>query len=55
MKRWNGWGNVKTDYPVPASAQDYLASLFGKIDPQPDAAFETVLKSVPASRLPSQA
>jgi alkyldihydroxyacetonephosphate synthase len=55
MKRWNGWGNVKTNYPVPASAQDYLASLFGKMDPPPDAAFETVLKSVPASRLPAQA
>jgi alkyldihydroxyacetonephosphate synthase len=53
MKRWNGWGNVKTDYPVPASAQAYLVSLFGKLDPQPDASLETVLNSVPASRLPA--
>jgi len=53
MKRWNGWGNVHTDYPVPASAQAYLANLFGALEPQPDAAYETVLKSVPASRLPA--
>ncbi|MGA2503342.1 MAG: FAD-binding oxidoreductase [Anaerolineales bacterium] len=52
MKRWNGWGNVKTDYPVPASAQAYLGSLFGKPDLQPDAVYETVLKSVPVTRLP---
>ncbi|MGZ6346175.1 MAG: FAD-binding oxidoreductase, partial [Anaerolineales bacterium] len=53
MKRWNGWGNIKTEYPVPDSARAYLTSLFGTMDPQPDAAFETVLKSVPATRLPS--
>jgi len=54
MKRWNGWGNVNTDYPVPVSAQAYLANLFGSLDPQPDAAYETVLKSLPTSRLPAQ-
>jgi len=53
MKRWNGWGNVNTDYPVPVSAQAYLANLFGSLDPQPDADYETVLKSLPASRLPT--
>ncbi len=52
MKRWNGWGNVNTDYPVPASAQAYLANLFGHLNPQLDATYEGVLKSVPASRLP---
>jgi alkyldihydroxyacetonephosphate synthase len=55
MKRWNGWGNVKTDYPVPGSAQAYLVSLFGKLNPQPDAAYESVINSVPATRLPSHA
>jgi len=55
MKRWNGWGNVKTEYPVPASAQAYLVALFGKLDPQPDAAFEAVLKFVPTTRLPEHA
>ncbi|NTV38079.1 MAG: FAD-binding oxidoreductase, partial [Anaerolineales bacterium] len=52
MKRWNGWGNIETDYPVPASARAYLVNLFGSLDPIPDADLETVLKSVPASRLP---
>jgi alkyldihydroxyacetonephosphate synthase len=52
MKRWNGWGNVNTDYPLSVSAQAYLATLFGALEPRPDAAYETVLKSVPASRLP---
>ncbi len=51
MKRWNGWGNVNTDYPVPDSARAYLVNLFGGLDPQPDAVFEAVLKSMPASRL----
>jgi alkyldihydroxyacetonephosphate synthase len=53
MKRWNGWGNVNTDYPVPASAQAYLANIIGELSPHPDAAYETVLKSVPVSRLPA--
>jgi len=52
MKRWNGWGNIETDYPVPASARAYLVNLFGSLDPTPDADLETVLRSVPASRLP---
>ena len=52
MKRWNGWGNVNTEYPVPTSAQDYLVKLFGPPKVSPDATYETVLKSVPDSRLP---
>ncbi|MBM3151138.1 MAG: FAD-binding oxidoreductase [Chloroflexi bacterium] len=53
MKRWNGWGNVNTDYPAPDSARVYLLNLFGSLDPAPDADLETVLRSVPASRLPA--
>jgi alkyldihydroxyacetonephosphate synthase len=52
MKRWNGWGNVNTEYPVPPSAEAYLVSFLGAPDPKPDATLENVLKSVPASRLP---
>ena len=52
MKRWNGWGNTRTDYPLPASARAYLANLFGSLDPQPDVTYEAVLKSLPPSRLP---
>ncbi len=53
MKRWNGWGNVDTDYPVPLFALDYLTNRLGPLDPQPDAAKETVLAAAPESRLPA--
>jgi alkyldihydroxyacetonephosphate synthase len=53
MKRWNGWGNINIDYPVPVSALVYLANFFGPLNPQPEVAYEAVLNSVPASRLPA--
>lgn len=53
MKRWNGWGSVGTDYPVSDSARAYLVNLLGPLDPAPDADLETVLRSVPAARLPA--
>jgi hypothetical protein len=52
MKRWNGWGNVNTVYPLPGSARAYLGSLFGSLETQTDADIGIVLKSIPASRLP---
>jgi alkyldihydroxyacetonephosphate synthase len=52
MKRWNGWGDVDTDYPVPPSALDYLTKRLGHLDPRPDAAKEAVLSAVTRSRLP---
>ena len=53
MKRWNGWGDVTTDYLLPISAQSFLKNKIGPLDAQPDAEYEAVLKSVPASRLPA--
>lgn len=53
MKRWNGWGNVKTDYPVPPSALDYLTKRLGQLDPIADTAKESVLAAVGESRLPA--
>ena len=53
MKRWNGWGDITTDYPVPASAEAYLVNFIGALNPKPDATLESALKSVPASRLPA--
>lgn len=53
MKRWNGWGNVNTDYPVPPVALEYLRKRLGRLDPLPDAAKETLLAAVPESRLPA--
>ncbi len=53
MKRWNGWGNVNTDYPVPQSALDYLTKRLGQLDPTADATKESVLSAVGESRLPA--
>jgi alkyldihydroxyacetonephosphate synthase len=53
MKRWNGWGNVNTDYPLPSSGLDYLTDRLGQLDPAPDTAKQTVLAAVTESRLPA--
>jgi alkyldihydroxyacetonephosphate synthase len=51
MKRWNGWGEESTTYPLPPSAEKYLADILGPGEPQPDVSLESVLASVPPSRL----
>ena len=52
MKRWNGWGNIQTDYPFPDTARDYLVNLLGPLPDLPPADLESTLASVPESRLP---
>jgi alkyldihydroxyacetonephosphate synthase len=52
MKRWNGWGNVNTDYPVPPSALEYLTKILGRLEVIPDASKESQIAVVPESRLP---
>ena len=53
MKRWNGWGNVATTYPVPESALVYLRGILGELSTLPDATQADILPSVPNSRLPA--
>jgi alkyldihydroxyacetonephosphate synthase len=53
MKRWNGWGNVTTNYFVPDSALEYLRGVLGELTVVPDCTKEDILPSVPASRLPA--
>jgi alkyldihydroxyacetonephosphate synthase len=53
MKRWNGWGNVTTDYIVPESARAFLRNFLGELSAAPDAKLADVVASVPASRLPA--
>jgi alkyldihydroxyacetonephosphate synthase len=55
MRRWNGWGDENTHYPLPASAESYLAERIGHGAPAPDATLEQVLKGAPASRLTPRA
>ncbi len=55
MKRWNGWGDESTDYPLPSLAEDYLADFFnGKKNLPPDATLQEVIKSVPVSPFKNQ-
>ena len=52
MRRWNGWGDVDTHYPIPESAQRYLEGKVGVGQTIPDITFERALVNVPPSRLP---
>ena len=52
MKRWNGWGDVATNYPLPESASCYLAGLVGKGAHLEDASLAQTLAAVGTSRLP---
>lgn len=53
MRRWNGWGDEKEDYPLPAAAERFLKEQVGTGCSTPDATWEQVLAAVPASRLPA--
>jgi alkyldihydroxyacetonephosphate synthase len=52
MRRWNGWGDEETSYPLPASAAVYLEALVGPGAPPQDAALEDILRALPPGRLP---
>ncbi len=51
MKRWHGWGNTLTDYPLPETARDYLADLLGPLPDLFPPKLESTLAQVPESRL----
>lgn len=53
MKRWNGWGEETTIYPLPASADRYLGDLVGEGLHLEDARLEQALQAVPVSALAS--
>ncbi len=55
MRRWNGWGDEATDYPLKPSAQRFLADMIGTGYRLADAALADVMAKVPASRLPQHA
>jgi len=52
MRRWNGWGDEKTDYPLPASALKYLQEQLGPGEIIPDIPLSQVIASVPQSDIP---
>jgi alkyldihydroxyacetonephosphate synthase len=53
MKRWNGWGNVKTDYPLPKTGFDYLKAKLGDLEFVADTAMDSIISTIPESRLPA--
>ncbi|MGC5326861.1 FAD-binding oxidoreductase [Brevibacillus sp. SYSU BS000544] len=52
MIRWNGWGEESIDFPLPASAKAYLASVLGMPAAPSDISVHEMEKLVPESRLP---
>lgn len=52
MRRWNGWGDEGTGFPLPEPAKAFLEHRLGPGRCLPDASLETALASVPTSRLP---
>jgi len=52
MKRWNGWGDEQTIYPLPELVLEYLSEYLGPGDKHADATLEQVIKSVPTASLP---
>ncbi|MDT8307147.1 MAG: FAD-binding oxidoreductase [Anaerolineae bacterium] len=52
MRRWNGWGETTTDYPLPETAATQLAAWVGPGTPPHDISWEAALAQVPPSRLP---
>jgi len=53
MRRWNGWGDTTTDYPLPETAVPFLTARVGPGVPTPDAQLADVVACVPPSRLPA--
>ena len=53
MKRWNGWGDEDTTYPLPDSAARYLARQIGEGLRLEDASLPNILASIGKSRLPA--
>ena len=52
MRRWNGWGDEATRLDLSASAGGYLEELVGASSPLADVSLESVIATVPPSRLP---
>jgi len=53
MRRWNGWGDTTTIYPLPETAVPFLTARVGPGVPTPDAQLADVVAGVPPSRLPA--
>ncbi len=50
-RRWNGWGSVETQYPLPVQAGVFLKQLLGEGKALPGITLEQVISKVPETRL----
>ncbi|MGQ0587693.1 MAG: FAD-binding oxidoreductase [Gammaproteobacteria bacterium] len=55
MRRWNGWGDEASDYPLAADARAFLRERLGEPSLPRDATLDDALRGVPPSRLASSA
>jgi alkyldihydroxyacetonephosphate synthase len=55
MRRWNGWGDEATDYPVPPAAAHFLEQRLGTARAPVPPRLAEVVAAVPPSRLPLHA
>ena len=53
MRRWNGWGDEKTNFHVPEAAWPWLEERVGAAASPPDTPFTTFTQAVPPSPLPA--
>lgn len=51
MKRWCGWGNSETIYPLAEIARKYMENIIGEPEPVTDITLDDILAGIPASRL----
>lgn len=55
MRRWNGWGDEATTYPLPESATRHLESIIGEGRRIPDAPRDHVIANIKPSDIAAQA
>jgi len=53
MRRWNGWGDNTIEYPLPEKGTQFLKEVVGAGTPSQDSHLDSIIASVPASRLAS--
>lgn len=51
MRRWNGWGDERVDFPLRRDGREFLADRLGKAKPPTEATLAEVVSKVPPSRL----
>jgi len=53
MKRWNGWGDRNTDYPLPEVGLDFLKRILGDLELPGETTKESILMGMPESLIPT--